>query len=161
MLLELLMAAQAAATAQAPSLSPFKLFVGSCWRADFSSTVHDTHCFEAIYGGAHIRDRHEVQDRGKTVYSGETVYSADGSDLVFTYFNSLGGVGQGKVGSADRLLGFTGTMRASPNKPEEAIDSEWRIVDADHYEVRSLVNSPSTGANPVLKFTRVNPPARK
>lgn len=154
MLLGLLIAAQAA-SAQAPSLSPFKPLLGACWRADFSATTHDTHCFEAMYGGAHVRDRHEVQDKGKTVYAGETIYSADGPDLVFTYFNSLGGVGQGKVGSADRMLGFTGTMRASPNKPEQPIDSEWRILDADHYEVRSLVNSPSTGSNPALKFTRV------
>ena len=79
-----------------------------------------------MYGGAHIRDRHEVQDGGKTVYAGETIYSADGPDLVFTYVNSLGGVGQGKVGSAGSLLGFTGTMRASPNKSEEPIDAEWR-----------------------------------
>jgi hypothetical protein len=160
MFLDLLIAAQAA-TAQAPSLSPFKPFLGACWKADFSAAVHDTHCFEAMYGGAHIRDRHEVQDSGKTVYAGETIYSADGPDLVFTYFNSLGGVGQGKVGTADRLLGFTGTMRASPNKAEEPIDSEWRIVDADHYEVRSLVKSSSGELAPVLKFTRVARPNRK
>jgi hypothetical protein len=123
--------------------------------------VHDTHSFEAMYGGAHIRDRHEVQDGGKTIYAGETIYSADGPDLVFTYVNSLGGVGQGKVGTAGSLLGFTGTMRASPNKPEEPIDSEWRIVDADHYEVRSLVKSPSGAETPVLKFTRVNQSGRK
>jgi hypothetical protein len=46
-------------------------------------------------------------------------------------------------------------MRASPGKPEQPIDSEWRIVDDDHYEVRSLVKSPSTEGNPVLRFTRV------
>jgi len=153
-LLGLLIAAQAA-SAQAPSLSPFKPFVGACWRAEFSANVHYTHCFESMYGGAHVRDRHEVQDHGKTVYAGETIYSADGPDLVFTYVNSSGGVGQGKVGTADRMLGFTGTMRASPNEPEQPIDSEWRIKDADHYEVRSLVDTPNGKSIPVLVFARV------
>lgn len=160
MTIALLIAAQAAAV-QAPSLDTFKPFVGACWRADFNAKVQDTHCFETMYGGAHVRDRHKVRESGKTVYAGETVYSVDGPDLVFTYFNSLGGVGQGKVGSADRLLGFTGTMRPSPDKPEQSIDSEWRIVDADHYEVRSFVQSRSGEAAPVLKFSRVKEPVRR
>src|SRR3954468_11937136 len=104
MLLALLIAAQAV-EASAATLAPFKPFVGSCWRASFSATTTDTHCFEAMYGGAHIRDRHEVKEKGKTVYAGETIYSVDGPDLVFTYVNSLGGVGIGKVGSTERSLG--------------------------------------------------------
>jgi hypothetical protein len=154
MLLALLIVAQAD-IAKAPDLSAFKPFVGACWRADFSAKVRDTHCFQSIYGGAHVRDRHEVRDSGKVVYAGETTYSADGPDLVFTYVNSMGGVGQGKVGAEGSLLGFTGTMRASPDKAEQPIDSEWRIIDADHYEVRSLVRP--TGK--VLTFTRVKPGA--
>lgn len=147
--------------AHAPSLAPFKPFVGACWRADFTPTMHDTHCFEEMYGGAHIRDRHEVEDTGKVVYAGETIYSADGPDLVFTYVNSLGGVGLGKVGSTERSLGFTGTMRASPDKPEQPIDSEWRIVDPDRYEVRSLVPQADGKLPPVLTFTRVKPARRR
>ena len=159
-LLVFAIAAQAV-IAQPASLDVFKPFVGACWRADFSATVNDIHCFEEMYGGAHIRDRHEVRDGGKTVYAGETIYSADGSGSVFTYFNSLGGVGTGTVSGADKRLGFKGTMRASPDKPAQAIDSEWRIVDADHYEVRSLVKSSSSGGVPVLKFARVKEPAER
>jgi len=154
MLLALLLAAQAE-SAGAPDLSPFKPFVGACWRTQFSATVADTHCFEPMYGGAHVRDRHEVRADGKIVYAGETIYSADGPNLVFTYVNSLGGVGQGKVGTAGRMLGFTGTMRASPDKPEQTIDSEWRIIDANHYEVRSLVKSPDGKTAPPQTFVRV------
>ena len=102
------------AIAEPADLSPFKPFLGACWRADFSPTVHDTHCFEAMYGGAHVRDRHEVQDGSKTIYAGETIYSADGPDLVFAYYNSLGGVGLGKVGSTEKALGFTGSMWVFP-----------------------------------------------
>src|SRR5512146_2972600 len=142
MLLGLLVAAQAATPAPA-DLSAFKPFVGACWRAQFSQSINDTHCFEAMYGGAHVRDRHEVKEDGKTVYAGETIYSADGPDVVFTYVNSLGGVGLGKVGTANAVLGFTGSMRASPNKAQQPINSQWRLIDADHYEVRSLAPAQS------------------
>ena len=77
MLLALVAAAQAASPDRLAILAPL---VGGCWRAEFSATVADTHCFEAVYNGAHVRDRHEVRDGGKTVYAGETVYSADGPD---------------------------------------------------------------------------------
>jgi hypothetical protein len=136
-------------------LSAFKPFLGACWRTNFTPMVQDTHCFETMYGGAHVRDRHEVQDKGKSIYAGETIYSADGPDLVFTYFNSLGGVGLGKVGTSERSLGFTGTMRPAPDKPEQDIDCEWRIIDADHYEVRSLVPSKDGKLEKPLIFTRV------
>jgi hypothetical protein len=115
----------------------------------------DRHCFERILGGTHIRDRHEVQDGGRTVYAGETTYSLDGDSVVFTYLNSLGGVGRGTVSEKNELLRFAGSMRASPDKPPQRIDSEWRMVDDNHYEVRSLVKSPSTPADQVLRFRRV------
>jgi hypothetical protein len=152
MLLALLVAAQAGSV---PDLSAFNPFLGACWRSEFSATVHDTHCFEPMYGGAHVRDRHEVNDGGRTIYAGETIYSADGPDVVFTYVNSLGGVGSGKVGSTHGLLGFTGSMRASPDKPEQQIDSEWRMIDADHYEVRSLLPVKSGQPDKPLTFARI------
>ena len=50
------------------------------------------------------------------------------------------------------MLRFTGSMRASPDKRPEKVDSEWKMVDDDHYEVRSLVPSASTGGNQVLSL---------
>lgn len=134
----------------------FDQFVGACWRADFSATLTDTHCFEAMYGGAHVRDRHEVKENGKIVYAGETIYSVEGSDTVFTYVNSTGGIGRGKVSRAAELLHFTGSMRGSPGTAPQAIDSEWRLIDGDHYEVRSLVKSPSAPESAPLRFSRVS-----
>ena len=46
-------------------------------------------------------------------------------------------------------------MRPSPDKPEQEIDSEWRLIDADHYEVRSLAPSKSGQPDKPLKFARV------
>lgn len=150
MFLALVALAPAALAAQAL----FDGFVGSCWIADFGATMRDTHCFEAMYDGAHVRDRHEVKDRNRIVYAGETIYSMDGATPAFVYFNSLGGVGRGTASRQGALLRFKGSMRASPDKAPQPIDSEWRVLDGDHYDVRSLVKSPSTAGSPVLHFTR-------
>ena len=141
-----------AAISPEPDLS---MFVGSCWVAEFSPTMNDRHCFTRVLGDTHIRDAHEVKEQGRVVYAGETTYSLDGDVVVFTYFNSLGGIGRGTASGKDEVLRFKGAMRASPDKSPQPIDSEWRIVDDDHYDVHSLVISPSTGGNPVLHFTRV------
>ena len=148
----MLVIALALAGADLPMFEPF---VGACWRAQFSATVNDTHCFEAMYGGAHVRDRHEVKEGGKVVYAGETIYSVEGPDIVFTYVNSTGGIGRGKVSRTGEILKLAGSMRGSPDKSPEPIDSEWRVVDDDHYEVRSLVKSSSNPTSVPLKFTRV------
>ena len=149
-LLALFIAAQGAI-----NLSAFAPLTGSCWITDFTPTMSDTHCFEAMYGGAHIRDRHEVKEKGKVVYAGETIYSLDGDSAVFTYFNSLGGVGHGTMQPSGPTLHFKGNMRGSPDKPPQEIDSEWRIIDKDHYDVRSLVRSAATGGDEVRHFRRV------
>jgi hypothetical protein len=154
MLLGVILAAQAAAVAPA-GLTPFDPFVGSCWATDFSATLQDVHCFETMYGGAHVRDRHEVKENGKIIYAGETIYSRNGKGLSFTYFNSLGGIGRGTVEPGGSTLRFKGSMRGSPDKPPQQIDSEWRILDNAHYDVRSLVRSASTAGNAVLHFRRV------
>ena len=78
-----LMAAALAAQAQAPApavrpgLEPLGFLVGHCWRGEFpDSTEQDTHCFDTVYDGQHVRDRHEVTG-GARIYRGESVYSAD------------------------------------------------------------------------------------
>lgn len=81
------------------SLEPLRFLVGACWRGEFNDGERiDTHCFEDIYGGAHIRDRHTVTG-GDSVYRGETIYSAqpESNEISYTYFNSLGGVSVGKA----------------------------------------------------------------
>jgi hypothetical protein len=64
-------------------------------------------------------------------------------------------VGLGKVATANAVPGFTGTMRASPDKAEQPTNSQWRLIDADHYEVRSLVPLKSGQPDKALIFTRV------
>lgn len=142
MLLALLLAAQSPT-----DLSAFRPFVGSCWRSQTGSVVSDTHCFESMFGGRHIRDRHEVRENGKVVYSGETIYSVDGNFVVFTYYTSLGGIGRGTVAREGSMLTFLGKMRGRPSEAPQDLVSFWKIVDANHYEV----NTPPS----LLSFTRV------
>ena len=131
----------------------FQPLIGGCWQTNFSPTLSDTHCFEPVYGGAHVRDRHEVGQNGKTVYAGETIYSDAGARLVFTYFNSTGGVGGGTVAPVASGLHFQRSMRAASGKASEPINSEWRFTAPGTYEVRSLPDI-GASAHPVLKFHR-------
>ena len=136
-MLELLLSA---AAASAPILSqsalePWATFVGHCWSgAAPGDRGIDTHCFESVYGGQHVRDRHEVKVDGKTVYAGETLYSVEGKDVTFTYWNSIGGVGRGKAAANGAELQFSGDIRATPGSPSEHFTASWRKVDGG-YEV--------------------------
>jgi hypothetical protein len=111
------------------ALEPWATFIGHCWSgaAPISGGI-DTHCFEAVYGGQHVRDRHEVKIDGKAVYRGETLYSVEGGQVSFTYWNSLGDVGRGRAKAEGAELRFTGSIRGEP------LDATWHKVDGG-YEV--------------------------
>ena len=129
----------AAAVASAPTLaqnalSPWTSFVGHCFSGPAPGKGVDTHCFEAVYGGQHVRDRHEVKVEGKTVYAGETLYSVEGREVTFTYWNSIGGIGRGKATVDGAELQFVGDIRATPGSASEHFTAKWRRVDGG-YEV--------------------------
>ena len=95
-----------------PALNPLAPFVGHCWSGDAPGGAGtDTHCFEAAYGGQHVRDRHTVKVDGKAVYAGETIYSVEQGADYFTYWNSLGGVGHGTAQQAGDRIAFQGEMQ--------------------------------------------------
>lgn len=121
-----LYAAAPARADRAPDLSLFGRLVGKCYAASIGPAATDRHCFEAVYGGKHLRDRHRVMVDGKVVYAGETIYSRSGAEIVFTYINTLGGVGHGKASAAPSGITFTGSMRSAPSRPPQPMDSSWR-----------------------------------
>jgi hypothetical protein len=111
-----LLAIAALALAQ-PGLRMFEPLVGHCWQGEAPGGAGtDTHCFEAVYGGEHVRDRHTVLVGGNAVYSGETLYSVEGDRVSFTYWNSLGGVGRGNARRKSDAIDFTGSMRQDPSR---------------------------------------------
>lgn len=117
------------------ALGPLATFVGHCWSGAAPGPKGvDTHCFEAVYGGQHVRDRHEVKVDGKTVYAGETLYSVEGQEVTFTYWNSIGGVGRGKAMANGAELQFSGDIRATPRSASQHFTASWKKVDGG-YEV--------------------------
>ena len=153
----LLMAAALAAQAPAlrQGLEPMSFLVGHCWRGRFDSGEVDTHCFEAVYGGQHVRDRHEVTG-GQRAYRGETLYSWDGAANVvtYTYWNSSGGVSRGTMQpDGDRLRFGDETYRGADGR-QISIATSWRRTGANSYEsVTSSTDSP--GLNRTVRFERV------
>ena len=85
----------ALAATQAPlpdHFQPMAFLVGHCWRAELGQHQVDTHCFEPLYGGRFIRDRHEVTG-GRIPYEGETIYAWNAAEnrVDYTYWASDGG----------------------------------------------------------------------
>ena len=106
----MLLATAPATLAQVP-LQPWAALVGHCFAGPAPvDGATDKHCFEALYGGQHVRDRHVVTMAGREVYAGESIYSAKGSQVIFTYWNSLGGLGTGTASVAGGEWRFSGTI---------------------------------------------------
>ena len=122
------------AAAAQPLLEPWSALVGHCWAGPAPGGGIDTHCFESVYGGQHIRDRHSVTVDGRVVYSGETIYSAAGAKIIFTYWNSLGGLGTGEAVISGPKWSFSGTIHATAAGEEQPMNAVW-IVSADGYAV--------------------------
>ena len=130
------LAANISATGLQPQLQPWSYLVGHCWTgAAPGGAGQDKHCFEPVFGGQHVRDRHAVISGGREVYAGETIYSVRRNKVTFTYWNSLGGVGVGDAAFRSGEWQFTGTIHATPDGAEQPLRASWRKVAAG-YEVR-------------------------
>ena len=156
-----LAAAAAAATeppALRPGLEPLGFLVGHCWRGRFEPGGEvDTHCFDAVYGGQHLRDRHEVTG-DRAVYRGETLYSADaGGAVSYTYWNSQGGVSRGTMRPLPDRLDFGNESYRDPEGRRISMSTFWRRVGDDAYEaVTSSAEAPSM--NRTVRYQRVAEP---
>src|SRR5690349_20466490 len=97
-LLLALPASSATAPSPAPSLQPLAFLAGSCWSGPLRDGSIDTHCFEWVFDGRFLRDRHVVKG-AKRPYEGETLYAWDPQEkrLVYTYWASDGGMSHGDV----------------------------------------------------------------
>ena len=131
----LILAAASAGPIAEPPLQPWSVLVGHCWVGDApGGSGADKHCFETVYGGQHIRDRHVVSMGGRDVYAGEALYSAKGSQVIFTYWNSLGGLGTGTAVVVGDEWRFNGTIHATATGAEQPMTAVWKI-SSDGYQV--------------------------
>jgi uncharacterized protein YndB with AHSA1/START domain len=137
-----------------PELAPLGFLVGHCWQGELPRGERDTHCFDTVYGGQHIRDRHEVTG-GSGVYSGETFYSADGEGgVAFTYFNSIGGVSRGTLGADPDRLNFGTEHYRGPDGRQIALSVSWRRVGDQAYEVITT-SADAPRMNGTVRYERV------
>jgi hypothetical protein len=137
-------------------LEPLRFLLGHCWRGEFRDGVVDTHCFESVYRGQHVRDRHEVSGPGAP-YRGETLYSWDGSAkrVGYTYWNSSGGVSRGSLTSRPDGLDFGDETYTGADGRKTTISTRWRKVAADAYETVSRSAADPTGSR-VVRYRRVD-----
>jgi hypothetical protein len=131
MILTLLIAA--AAPVLAPPLAPMAPLVGHCWAADLPGGQRDMHCFEPLYGGRFVRDRHAVTGGGVR-YEGETVYGVEAGKVTYTYWSSDGETMRGTMRGDGRRLDF-GDSVVRAGAGETRLHTEWVLGDKG-YEAR-------------------------
>jgi hypothetical protein len=140
-----------------PELEPMRYLVGHCWRGPMKQgTEQDTHCFEPVFGGQHIRDRHEVTG-GTAVYRGETIYSWNGAAkrVEYVYWNSLGGVSRGSMVPRPGLLDFGAETYTGADGRRLTLSTVWRRIDERTYVARTTSANNPTGDR-VVRFTRID-----
>lgn len=137
-------------------LEPLAFLVGSCWEGVMpNGRWRDVHCFESVYGGQHVSDRHVVHG-SPGEYRGETLYSWDGASnsVTYTYWNSIGGVSRGTMRVVGDRLEFGDEAYTSPTGQRIMISTHWRR-DGDSY-VAVTTSSPATPSlDRTTRFTRM------
>lgn len=149
-------AKSASAPSLSPQLEPLRFLLGHCWRGEFRDGAVDTHCFESVYGGRHVRDRHEVKGP-KGLYRGETLYSWNGASkqVEYTYWNSSGGVSRGAMAPKGDELDFGNESYTGANGRKLTISTRWRKAGTDAYESVSTSGTDVTGSR-VVRYKRVD-----
>lgn len=153
-ILALLAAAQPMAT---PQLEPLAFLAGHCWEGRFADGKVDTHCFEPVYDGRYLRDRHAVTGAGST-YAGETLYAWDqaAGRVIYTYWNTSGGVSRGAMVPRGSVLDFGDEVYRGRDGQETRIATAWHRIGDDAYEARTTSAANPTG-NRTVRYVRVAP----
>ncbi|MEM8817782.1 MAG: hypothetical protein AAGE85_18360, partial [Pseudomonadota bacterium] len=117
-------------------LQPLQFLIGACWAGQFPDGARtDVHCYESVFEGMHLRDRHAVTG-GATTYRGETVYSwsGDRQTIAYVYWNSYGGVSTGTATPDSGKIAFPDESYTGPNGATITISSSWENITADGYD---------------------------
>lgn len=131
----LVSAAQSAANDGEDPLGALRFLAGSCWQGTFPDGKSvDTHCYESFYDGAFIRDRHVVKGPNPD-YSGETIYHWDKErqQIVYRYWNSLGGVSDGVAVPSGNSIEFPGERHVREDGTVVEMQSSIRPAGDDSY----------------------------
>lgn len=145
LLILLVLPALAFSQARSPAahFQPQAFLAGSCWKGTFPDGKQvDEHCFEWVYDGQFLRDRHTVVG-GPAPYGGETIYYFDAASKAvhYLYINLLGGHSRGTVSVTDGALVFPEEVY-SDGQRQQTFRSTWRRDGDDAYLVLTEVKSP-------------------
>ena len=118
-----------------PQLQPLAFLAGQCWSGPFpGGKATDEHCFEWVYGGRFLRDRHIVRG-GENPYRGETLYYWDpaGKAIAYIYFNSDGGVSRGNARADGDTLVFPSERHTLEGGAVREHGTTWKREGDDRY----------------------------
>lgn len=136
-LLLIALSAPQAAAAETDPLQPLQFLVGHCWSGDLAKGGgRDTHCFEPMYGGRFVRDRHVVRGKGPD-YLGESVYGFDAKRkrVVYWYWSNAGVMDNGDVEAVADALNFPEHHLTQPK--DLVMRTRWQRIGDDRYEALS------------------------
>ena len=122
------------ATPEKKPLEPLQFLVGHCWSGDLpNGGGRDTHCFELVYGGRFVHDKHVVHGKGPD-YLGETIYAFDPKQqrIVFWYWSNAGVIESGPVEPTNDGLNFPEHHLTQPN--DLTYRTHWTRIGDDRYE---------------------------
>jgi hypothetical protein len=128
----------ARAAEAAGNFEPMAFLVGSCWKGTFpDGKSTDEHCYEWVWGGKFVRDRHVVKSSGPD-YEGESVFAWDASKkkLVFWYFTNQGFYTTGTLEPRDEGLVVPETVVGEKTSERKTVI---RRNGPDSYTVRSEI----------------------
>lgn len=119
--------------AQAQGFGPLEQLSGACWVADVPSegeapAAQNIHCFEKMFGGQFVRDRHEFISDGVDPIVGESVYARDEVGLKITNYSELGSIEQARADVTE-----SGELVFQVSKK---IRSILQVIDENSYELR-------------------------
>jgi hypothetical protein len=142
-------------------LKPMQFLVGSCWTGTFpNSQSTDTHCFEAVYDGKFIRDRHVVRGAAKP-YEGETIYAWDAKRkaIVYTYWASDGGLSTGTA-APDSAGNLRFTEDYAGPEGAQALENLWARQGDGGFEIR-VTEKKDGRAEPRWRMSMRRDPAKQ
>lgn len=121
---------------------PMAFLVGSCWKGTFpDGKSTDEHCYEWLWGGKFIRDRHVVKS-SRPDYEGETVFAWDATkkQIVFWYVTNQGFYTTGTLEPRDGELVVPETVVGDKTSEMKTVI---RPSGPDAYTVRSEMKEAS------------------
>jgi hypothetical protein len=111
---------------------------GSCWKGAFNDrpSVTDEHCFEWLYDGKFLQDKHVV--RGDSIpYEGQTLFAWNAKEkkIVYWYIAVPGFYSTGYVDAKDQKIMFIDDLHAASGRRD--LRSVWERTGPDAFLVHT------------------------